>query len=49
MVHEQLPRLGGEGGVIAIARDGSIAMPFNSQGMLRGSIDSQGDMTTGIL
>jgi len=49
VVREQLPRLGGEGGVIAIARDGSIAMPFNSQGMLRGAIDTQGRMTTGIL
>jgi beta-aspartyl-peptidase (threonine type) len=49
VVREQLPRLGGEGGVIAIARDGSIAMPFNSQGMLRGAIDTQGRLTTGIL
>ena len=28
---EQLRQMGGEGGVIAIGRDGSIAMPFNSQ------------------
>jgi hypothetical protein len=24
-------------------------MPFNSQGMLRGAIDTQGRLTTGIL
>ena len=49
VVREQLPRLGGAGGVIAIARDGSIAMPFNSRGMLRGSIDRRGEIMLGIL
>ena len=49
VVHEQLRRMGGSGGVIVVGRDGSIAMPFNSRGMLRGSIDAQGRMTTGIL
>jgi beta-aspartyl-peptidase (threonine type) len=45
----QLVRMGGEGGVIAIGRDGRIAMPFNSRGMLRGSIDVEGRLTTAIL
>jgi len=45
----QLVRMGGEGGVIAIGRDGRIAMPFNSKGMLRGSIDGDGRLTTAIL
>jgi beta-aspartyl-peptidase (threonine type) len=49
VVREQLVRMGGEGGVIAIGRDGRIAMPFNSKGMLRGSIDVDGRLTTGIL
>lgn len=49
VVLEQLVRMGGEGGVIAIGRDGRIAMPFNSKGMLRGSIDGDGRLTTGIL
>jgi beta-aspartyl-peptidase (threonine type) len=49
VVRQQLAALGGAGGVIAIGRDGSIAMPFNSRGMLRGSIDCQGKMTIGIL
>ncbi len=46
---EQLRQMGGEGGVIVVGRDGTIALPFNSRGMLRGSIDAQGRMTTGIL
>ena len=35
VVLEELPALGGEGGVIAIDRHGEIAMEFNSEGMFR--------------
>ena len=49
VVMNQLVRLGGSGGVIAIGRDGSIAMPFNSPGMLRGAMDSRGRFETAIL
>jgi len=49
VVHEQLRRMGGSGGVIVVGRDGTIAMPFNSRGMLRGSIDAHGQLTTAIL
>ena len=49
VVHEQLARMGGDGGVIAIGRDGRIAMPYNSKGMLRGSIDAAGRSFTAIL
>jgi beta-aspartyl-peptidase (threonine type) len=49
VVNVELVRMGGEGGVIAIGRDGRIAMPFNSKGMLRGSIDVDGRLSTGIL
>jgi beta-aspartyl-peptidase (threonine type) len=49
VVMRQLVELGGSGGVIAISRDGRIAMPFNSTGMLRGAMDSTGRVTTGIL
>jgi beta-aspartyl-peptidase (threonine type) len=49
VVMKQLVKLGGSGGVIAVGRDGSIAMPFNSPGMLRGAMDSHGRLETGIL
>jgi beta-aspartyl-peptidase (threonine type) len=49
VVHGQLVRLGGSGGVIAVGRDGTIAMPFNSPGMLRGAMDSGGRFETGVL
>jgi L-asparaginase / beta-aspartyl-peptidase len=37
VVHEQLPRVQGEGGLIAVGADGRVAMPFNTEGMYRGS------------
>jgi beta-aspartyl-peptidase (threonine type) len=37
VVLDELPALHGEGGVIAIDRDGEIAMEFNSEGMFRAS------------
>lgn len=37
VVLEELPRLNGEGGVIAIDANGEIAMEFNSEGMFRAS------------
>ena len=49
VVMQQLVRLGGSGGVIAVGRDGRIAMPFNSEGMLRGAMDSRGLFQTGLL
>lgn len=49
VVMRQLTKLGGAGGVIAIGRDGEIAMPFNSEGMLRGAMDSRGLDVTGLL
>jgi isoaspartyl peptidase/L-asparaginase-like protein (Ntn-hydrolase superfamily) len=34
---DEVARLGGDAGVIAVTRDGDIAMPYNSQGMKRAS------------
>jgi L-asparaginase / beta-aspartyl-peptidase len=48
-VLRRVGELGGYGGVIAIALDGAIAMPFNSDGMLRGAADSSGRFEIGIL
>ncbi len=49
VVMRQLVKLGGSGGVIAVGHDGRIAMPFNSEGMLRGAMDSSGRVETGLL
>jgi L-asparaginase / beta-aspartyl-peptidase len=40
VIHQKLKP--GDGGVIGVARDGSIALVFNSEGMYRGAADSNG-------
>jgi beta-aspartyl-peptidase (threonine type) len=42
MIRDKLKRTGGEGGVIALDRDGNFAMDFNSAGMHRGVRTSAG-------
>jgi beta-aspartyl-peptidase (threonine type) len=42
VVMKKLVERGGEGGVIALDRNGNIAMPFNSEGMYRGFIKNDG-------
>ncbi|MCC2546888.1 isoaspartyl peptidase/L-asparaginase [Hymenobacter sp. BT175] len=42
VVLKKLVELGGEGGVIALDREGNFAMPFNSEGMYRGYIKANG-------
>lgn len=36
VIHIKLEDLGGTGGIIAIDKDGNVAMPFNTPGMFRG-------------
>ena len=40
----RVKRLGGDAGVIAVSRDGSIAMPYNSEGMKRACGTSHSDL-----
>ncbi len=40
VIQHKLKKLGGAGGVIALARDGTIAFSFNTQGMYRGWLTS---------
>ena len=42
VINDQIPRMGGDGGAIVLAADGSVAMPFNTQGMYRGWIGADG-------
>jgi beta-aspartyl-peptidase (threonine type) len=48
IVMRQLVAQQGEGGVIAMDRQGNWTMPFNSTGMFRGRVDAAGHVTTGI-
>lgn len=42
VINREIPRLGGNGGAIVLGRDGSFALPFNTQGMYRGWIGAEG-------
>lgn len=48
VINDLLKKMGGGGGVIAVDGKGNIAMPFNTSGMYRGSIDVDGKMSTAI-
>lgn len=45
---EKLTKLGGTGGVIGLDRKGNIAMEFNTSGMFRGYISSNGEKQVAI-
>jgi L-asparaginase / beta-aspartyl-peptidase len=47
-VLEKVSALGGTGGLIAIDRQGNIALPFNTNGMYRGSVDLDGEIFVAI-
>lgn len=42
VIHGQLKRMGGDGGVIVADRDGNLVLEFNTEGMFRGARDSRG-------
>jgi L-asparaginase / beta-aspartyl-peptidase len=48
VVMKKLTKLGGSGGVIAVDAKGNISMPFNSEGMYRGSISLDGTVSVEI-
>lgn len=39
---DKVGKLGGTGGLIALDKEGNVAMPFNTSGMYRGRIDADG-------
>jgi len=42
LLHQILRGLGGDGGLIAVDRDGNIVMQFSTEGMFRGACDAHG-------
>jgi beta-aspartyl-peptidase (threonine type) len=48
VVHEKLPPLDGDGGLIALDRNGNIVLDFNCPGMYRGQVGSDGVFSTAI-
>lgn len=48
VIHRVLLPAGGTGGVIVVSPDGEIAMPYNTGGMYRASIDRDGNVSVKI-
>ena len=48
VIHKKVPALGGDGGIVAIDKDGNVAMEFNTAGMYRASMDAEGELEIGI-
>jgi beta-aspartyl-peptidase (threonine type) len=48
VIHDVLGPVAGDGGVVAVAPNGNVAMIFNSEGMYRASIDGNGRKTIAI-
>ena len=48
VVMDVVPKLGGDGGVIALDADGNFATPFNTEGMYRGWVDKDGKVHIAI-
>ena len=49
VVMDVIPKLGGDGGVIALDADGNFATPFNTDGMYRGWVDREGKLHVALL
>ncbi|PYK34787.1 MAG: beta-aspartyl-peptidase [Verrucomicrobia bacterium] len=47
-VLDKVAKLGGTGGLIAIDREGNMALPFNTAGMYRGYVDPNGEYVVEI-
>jgi len=47
-VVEELGGLGGSGGLVAVGRNGELALPFNCSGMYRGYVETDGIVYTAI-
>jgi beta-aspartyl-peptidase (threonine type) len=46
VILKKLPALGGDGGIIALDRNGNVSMTFNTDGMYRGYIKAKGEAKT---
>jgi len=48
VIYNKMAKLGGDGGVIVLDKDGNIAFVFNTKGMYRASIDKSGKLSVAI-
>ena len=48
VIQKKVPEMGGDGGIVAVDKDGNMVMEFNTEGMYRASMDAAGHLTVGI-
>lgn len=48
VIQKKVPALGGDGGIVAIDKDGNVAMEFNTAGMYRATMNSRGELVIKI-
>ena len=48
VIQKKVPALGGDGGIVAIDKDGNVAMEFNTAGMYRATMNSEGELVIKI-
>jgi beta-aspartyl-peptidase (threonine type) len=45
---KKIDSMGGDGGLIALDKDGNVAMSFNTAGMYRGTVSEKGEIEVEI-
>lgn len=48
VIQKKVPELGGDGGIIAIDKNGNVSMEFNTAGMYRAHMNAEGELVVGI-
>ena len=48
VIQKKVPELGGDGGIVAIDKNGNVSMEFNTAGMYRAHMNAAGDLNIGI-
>lgn len=48
VIQTKVPELGGDGGIIAVDKDGNMVAEFNTAGMYRASMNDKGELEIGI-
>lgn len=48
VIQEKVPALGGDGGIIAVDKNGTMVMEFNTAGMYRASMNDKGELKIGM-
>ena len=48
VIQKKVPALGGDGGIVAIDKDGNVVMEFNTEGMYRASMNAKGELKIGM-